>query len=257
MRLFLIRHGFSQANENPQNYIDLGDSKVPLTEEGWRQAFRAGAFLQTYMQKNNIILTPEKYRLWMSPYMRTRETMSGIMQGAGDLFAGKKARAHDALIEQDFGLFSGPWDLPGWRNSVPVLIEHYERARKQDPYHARPTNGESPADVRRRLAEFKGTLFRDIAEGVENGFAVTHGVTLRALAMSMLHIDPLQYKNFPNPQNTAIYVIEGDKKNDYTFTQIYDGEKEVSIDWGAILKIHEAYMPLMPAHILQSLKPAP
>ena len=76
----------------------------------------------------------------------------------------------------------------------------------------------------------------------------THGVTLRTLAMAFMKIDPARYKDFDNPENASVYVIEGDGSTYYSFRQIYTGEtgQEVDIDWGKKLRAYEANLPEVP-----------
>lgn len=42
---------------------------------------------------------------------------------------------------------------------------------------------ESPFDVALRIKQFIGTLFRDIDEGKDTFFIVTHGTTIRAFIL--------------------------------------------------------------------------
>jgi broad specificity phosphatase PhoE len=101
-------------------------------------------------------------------------------------------------------------------------------------------------NVNHRFYQFIDALMRDRNHGVEDVFVVTHGVTLRTLAMAFLKIDPKYYPDFKNPQNCSLYLIEGDEKNRYSFMQIYNGETKmpVAIDWGKKLHAYEpAYLP--------------
>jgi len=246
MRIFLIRHGYSQGNENGDNYARLGDPNIQLTDTGWQQAIAAGRFLKDYFARNNITDDCDPC-LWMSPYERSRETASGIAHGAQGLFKAPP-RVEEALIEMDFGDFSSLHSEELRKKEMPLVSEFYDRARAFGKFYARPPRGESPFDVQRRVKPFIDTLWRDQAQGVDNHVCVTHGVTLRVLAMAFMHIDPKRYDEFPNPPNCGIYVIEGDRKSGYTFKQIYDGEtgQEVDINWGEKLKAGQAIVPPVP-----------
>ena len=74
MKLFLIRHGESMQNTKENYEVGLPDHKVYLSEKGKIQARNAGIFLRDYVKLQKIDLS--KATLWVSPYMRTRETKS-------------------------------------------------------------------------------------------------------------------------------------------------------------------------------------
>ena len=55
MRIFLIRHGESIQNTH-ENFENLPDHNIYLTEKGVKQADDCGKFLKEYCDKNNIDL---------------------------------------------------------------------------------------------------------------------------------------------------------------------------------------------------------
>lgn len=247
MRIFLIRHGFSEGNEDLSNYPKRGDPHIQLTDKGWQQAIAAGEFLKKYIKDNpGSSLRPP--RIWSSTFMRTRQTAAGVIYGADGALDAQDFHTSPLLVEQNFGLYSYLHEEKDRTVHLPMAFEFYNVAYDQDKYSARPPMGESPMDVQTRVFPFVGTLMRDKAQGVEDAVVVTHGVTLRALAMAFMKIDPAQYKNFKNPENCSIYLIEGGDGVYYTFRQIYNGEtgQEVSIDWGEKLKAHEYELPSVP-----------
>ena len=67
--LCLVRHGQSEGNVDPLKYIELTDSRVPLTEEGKRQARASAEKIKEAFQNSR-----QKLVFWVSPYTRTRET---------------------------------------------------------------------------------------------------------------------------------------------------------------------------------------
>ena len=98
MRVFLVRHGQSQANADWNTNKTVADHAIPLSEEGRKQPMAVGGFLSEWFE-NNLMLhggtaTMEvggqkhtfdgpvvipRIRLWHSPYRRTRETAQGIV----------------------------------------------------------------------------------------------------------------------------------------------------------------------------------
>lgn len=91
MRIFLVRHGMSQSNEDWSVNQRVADHAIALSEEGKRQAREAGAFLARYFAENLVLhqagslgdkataLLP-KIRIWNSPYLRTRQTRDEIVR---------------------------------------------------------------------------------------------------------------------------------------------------------------------------------
>jgi 2,3-bisphosphoglycerate-dependent phosphoglycerate mutase len=257
MRLFLIRHGYSAGNQDPANYAREGDPHVCLTDKGWEQAIAAGAFLKGWLARYPSKKPDEPLRLWSSTYKRTRETTAGLVYGLGGLIdpaCKDMVRVSSRLIEMDFGLFSQFHSEKERMDKMPIEAAFYNAARKRAKFYAQPPMGESPMDVLHRVEPFIGTLQRDRERGAQDVVVVTHGVTLRALAMAYLHIDPDKYDQFRNPENASIYMIEGDRDNGYVFKQIYNGEtgQEVDIDWGK--KLAGVKIPAVPP---QFRKPPP
>jgi len=248
MRIFLMRHGFSEGNENPENYIKRGDPQVHLTETGWQQAIAAGRFLKNYLAAHPGA-SPRTPRLWVSGYVRTRETAAGLIYGMDNMIPPSDCRVSSHLVEQDFGLFC---HVQGARREqhFPLINEFYRAARARNVYYARPPMGESPMDVQNRTAHLIGPLMADRAQhGVEDAVLVTHGVSLRVFAMAFLQIDPVRYTDFKLPENGSIYLIEGDHDTGWQFRQIYDGAamRPVNIDWGARLGAGKVELPPVPA----------
>ena len=249
MRIFLVRHGYSEGNEAQENYREKGDAQIELTDLGWEQAVAAGSFLRDYLDKNPGTKS-ELTRLWFSTLMRTRQTTAGLIEGSAGLLKSEHARPDSLLIEMDFGLFSHVGDKEEQEEHLPLHAEFWHNSRDRNKYYARPPMGESPHDVQHRTSTFIGRMMREKDNGIKDVVVVTHGVTLRALAMDFLKIDPEQYDDFDNPENCSIYMIEGDPENGqkYSFHQIYNGEtrQAVNIDWGKKLNIYQSLLPEVP-----------
>jgi 2,3-bisphosphoglycerate-dependent phosphoglycerate mutase len=85
MRVFLVRHGQSNANIDWSQNTKHADMCIKLTDEGKEQATAAGKFLKGYFEQSLMqqsadgrFMTVPKVRLWHSPYDRTRQTAQGI-----------------------------------------------------------------------------------------------------------------------------------------------------------------------------------
>ena len=71
-RIILVRHGESQGNVNRSLYTTTPDSQVQLTARGFEQGLAAGEQLRG-------IVGDESVSFLYSPYMRTRQTLLGIL----------------------------------------------------------------------------------------------------------------------------------------------------------------------------------
>ena len=89
MRLYVARHG--QTRWNLENRV-CGRTDLPLTEEGWRQAWLLAE--RTKDLKIDMIIA--------SPMLRARQTA----EPAADMH-GLEILVDDRLIEQDYGIYEG------------------------------------------------------------------------------------------------------------------------------------------------------
>lgn len=99
-RIFLIRHGESEGNIDPNVYAVKPDNKIELTELGMQQADEAG-------KKLKQIIGDETVCFFISPYKRSVQTFEMIAKH----FGGKENvyfKEDPRLREQDFGNFQDP-----------------------------------------------------------------------------------------------------------------------------------------------------
>ena len=116
-RIFLIRHGQSQANADSSLYEHTPDYALRLTTLGKEQAFNAGLKLKEIIS-NNIYVSPmygEHSRplnhllttmFYVSPYYRARETYYGVIKGLSTPAQGFENpiyREEPRIREQEFG----------------------------------------------------------------------------------------------------------------------------------------------------------
>lgn len=224
MRILLVRHGESEGNVDIGAYIEKGDSNVSLTEQGWRQAAGAGAFLKEYYTEKGESAWPV---LFVSPYQRTRETLSGIVHGMDGCFScSPRPFADWRLTEKFFGaasLLERPIEgmNPDVVATIKSLIEH---TYKNDRHSARNFLGDSTKDTQAWVKGFiDGTLRRDIEAGKDNFLIVAHGAVIQAFIMSFMHIDIRDKDKIGNPHNCDVIEISGSSKN-WKVTKLYDGQ---------------------------------
>lgn len=219
MKIFLIRHGESMQNTRENFDIKLPDHKVYLTEEGEKQADLAGKFLEGFVLEKNIDIS--NATLWVSPFTRTRQTAKIINNHLNI----KDVKEDITLIEQRYGLFSDN-PIEECRKRFPEQFELYDRYYQNDgKFYAKLPQGESPYDVALRMKQFIETIFRDLNEGKDTLFIISHGTTIRAFLLNWFHYSPEWFNAEPNMKNCAIRYIE--KSNDISTDNnyIYGGEK--------------------------------
>ena len=219
MKIFLIRHGESMQNTGENFDIKLPDHKVYLTKEGENQADLAGKFLKEFTLENNIDIS--NATLWVSPFTRTRQTAKIINNHLNI----KDVKEDITLIEQRYGLFSDN-PIEECRKRFPEQFELYDRYYQNDgKFYAKLPQGESPYDVALRMKQFIETIFRDLNEGKDTLFIVSHGTTIRAFLLNWFHYSPEWFNAEPNMENCAIRYIEKINGISTDNNYIYGSEK--------------------------------
>ena len=185
MWIKLVRHGQSLANVGNLTAQDVGDSNIALTELGHAQAEAAGRELGREFLDDALI--------YCSPYRRTRQTLDGLLRGAG-LSERPPVLEDPRLREVEHGYYdyeSQQWDraMHGW-------------------FYYRFRGGESPADCFDRVSTFLETMMRQVQrKQCERILIVTHGLTIRCFVMRFLHLSVEQFEALANPGNAAIVTI--------------------------------------------------
>jgi len=212
-RIFLVRHGESLGNINRDIHRQLPDHAIGLSDKGREQARQAAKKIEDYLAACRDIPTKPMFRLWTSPYRRTRETADEIQRST--YIVGDR-KEHILLCEQQFGLFDGipEEDLPKLFPNEYTFYDKCERFGGR--FWARMPLGESRFDVATRVHQCFGTFLRDRDKyGVYDIIVVCHGVTLRAFVMMWCHLTPEWFEAEPNPPNAAVRLIEDGEDKGY------------------------------------------
>ena len=200
MIIKLVRHGQSEMNldNNRENSHLVGDHTIRLTKYGQEQSRRVG---ETIGQ--DFIIGSLIYR---SPYLRARETLDHILEGAGVFDDTVKIYEDPRLREVDHG--------------YDVRKPQEELRQKYGWFYYRFKGGESPADCYDRICTFLESMTRQVKKRKpENVLIVTHGFTIRCFVMRFLHLTVEEYEKIKNPKNCDIVIIEKiEKDRDYQFT---------------------------------------
>lgn len=199
VNIFLVRHGESEGNIDPQRYKTVPDFAIPLTQNGHEQSNQSSKFLREYLEKfvphRNVPHFKHECRLWVSPYVRSRETALHFEKDCEDFIGSRKE--HMLLCEQQFGLFDG-YTTKEQKDNYPEEYAHFKRCLDfEGRFWARFPLGESQFDVAQRIYQFINTLKHD-SQGIRNVIVVAHGIALRIFTMlwmghpyEWVHTNPL------------------------------------------------------------------
>lgn len=243
MRIFVIRHGESQANIDSNIYKNIADHDIALSSRGKEQAEEAGYILKKFIDQNppkppasNMMAqqimgsllnfagqqghdfakmqqSMFKARLWNSPYRRTRETAEII----GKIIEPhiKDTKEDVLLCEQQFGMFDG-MSVEEQANIFPQESKCLERQKKSNgKFWARFPMGESPFDTAVRIRMFFGTLKRDEENGITDHIVICHGTVLKLFTMMWMHHKYEWFDAEECPGNCAIRLIDNNDQGSY------------------------------------------
>jgi len=221
LRIFLVRHGQSEANLDKSVNARLPDHKIDLSPEGHRQAAAVGDYLARTLEGSRHL------RILCSPYTRARQTSASIEQALAAAAVKFDKREAIELRELQFGLFDGiaDEDLP---KLFPREYEHYEKHKRfEGEFFAPMPLGESRCHVADRVKGVFGTILRDASADrpnpVTDFVVVSHGVTIRCFRMQWMHYTWEWYEREKNPQNCSAQLIEGRGGGGYTDRLVFDG----------------------------------
>jgi len=257
-RIILIRHGESLGNVDERAYVTTADWRIPLTTRGREQARTAGRkvasnlaccsgdqqqqqqnddddemITTTRMTTTTTTTTTGKVFFYVSPYLRTRQTLREILREVDhECIVG--IREDPRIAEQQFGNFQSH-----------NLIQD-NKAQRSDFgrfFYRFPDGGESGFDVYNRVSGFIGTMQRDSYD-VLNGWSqtnndgssssssggassslsscskeeedeegmticvITHGLAMRLFLMRWFQYTVHEFERSYNPTNGRVVVLE-------------------------------------------------
>jgi len=211
LRLVFVRHGESEANVNRTITSTVPDHMLHLTALGRQQALDAGVRLRE-------LVAAESVKFTCSPYVRTRETLNGILQAWGDMDKAPSVREEVRIREQEYGNFDHP----------DIRTLHKEK-RKFGAFYYRFPAGESPADCYDRASLFLESMYRSWSDSTSvNQVIVCHGLMILVLLMRLLRLPIDEFDNFDSLKNCEFVVLERppeDAKYHISFTWAPGQEK--------------------------------
>lgn len=239
VRILLVRHGESDGNAHPDNHALNGDWPLSLTETGWKQAEGTGRlFLRDYYQSS---ATSEWPMIYVSPLLRTQQSLRGILHGMGDVFDGKpEIRQSAFLIEKFFGLTALLKYLSEHPNDkvdpkvISSLIYISREVYRTDPVMSRNMNGESIMDSFQRATHFiNEEIYRAIQNKKRDFLIVTHGAKIQAIAANLGNVPIASLQKIgepPNrpPNNMDVIEITGEPHH-WGITKVWDGVDQTRV----------------------------
>ena len=211
MEIILVRHGQSEGNlkKGDINKVDPqqdGDYSLNLTPLGETQAENEGREIGADFIRDALI--------YCSPYYRTQQTLTGIIQGAGIKSKDELVIYEDPrLREVEHGFYQTTEDV---KNQKDIMREEHGY------FYYRYKGGESPADCFDRVATFLESMRRQMErKNKDKVLIISHGLTIRCFIMRFLHLTVEQFDTMRNPDNCAqvrITNIENIKEEQLLFS---------------------------------------
>lgn len=178
--------------------IPMSDYNTPLTKIGFEQAEKVGKNLKEHIEFPDAI--------YVSPYLRTRQTLESIKKEWPELKE-IKTISEERIREQEHGLSTvfNDWRIYNVMNPLQGLLYKLE-----GEYEYRFLNGESKSDVRDRVRDFLGTIVRERAN--ENVLVISHHLTILSFRANLEHWDREQFiysDKKETPINCGVTVYRG------------------------------------------------
>jgi broad specificity phosphatase PhoE len=197
MIIKLIRHALSKQNTGEMNATQVGDCNIPLTSDGEAQSFQLGRELGWKFISGAII--------YISPYLRVRQTAMGIIQGSNPRLADGGVRNIVRNIYEDLRLREVEFGFG--KEAGEIAKERVDRMIHGSMFY-RYNGGESPADCFDRMCSFIESMWRQIErKKATRVLIVSHGMAIRCFVTRFLHLRVEQFDTMHNPHNCDVITI--------------------------------------------------
>lgn len=190
----LVRHGESEANIGKVTSQEVGDHEISLSDLGFEQGRAVGRTIGREFLAGALV--------YSSPYRRTRQTLTAILEGAGE---GGSDLRKDVL-----DVYEDP-RLREVEHGYDPIPPQEDLRKRHGWFYYRFRGGESPADCYDRTSSFLESMMRQYErKRTERILIVTHGLMIRCFVMRFLHLSVEEFDALANPANCAIVTL-GDK----------------------------------------------
>lgn len=197
-KLYLIRHGKSEANENYDVLWKTKDSDIELINEGYLDAIEAGKNLKSILKANtgNEIGNNEPFFI-VSPWTRAYQTyqvIATVLNIPLEPLIDENVREHDMNLTNN---------IENWNKFLDYKNEKWNTEKYMNvKFHG----GESLHDVRERAKYFLGFAEELLyGLGYNNIVVVSHGQFIK---MALSEIDKKDPKDIVHPENGEVIVRE-------------------------------------------------
>lgn len=208
MKIYIIRHGESQATRDPTLFARMDPRLVPLTQWGYEQAIETGKALKK-LYEDDPKLKARKLRVYYSPHLRIVQSKDGFLKGS-DGTRISHLEETSLLREREHGIFHG-LSTEKQRDLAPEIFYKLHNGSALERYITPMPEGESVRDVQHRMKDFLEKMKREIAPN-EDVVIITHGGNCRALADNLTQYETTWLCDFIPPGTGDI--IEVNKPGD-------------------------------------------
>ena len=178
---WLIRHGESLGNIDPETYYKMPDHLIPLTMDGINQSLEMGKRLNSHFLKFKKIFF---ITIWYSPYLRTVQTKDMILSQI-DKNIDVELKECPLIYEREWG-------------ELRELINDKENKDKYFNFYFRPNGGESFLDLYKRVVSFHQEV---ILNESRFNVVISHGEFLKCFLMKLKNISVKDFNSIENFKN--------------------------------------------------------
>lgn len=177
--LYIVRHGQSEGQLDPNKYKTIGDTDLQLTPEGHVQAIQAAKIIVTEFKA-----AQKEVLVYHSNSVRARQTAEHIHEALENANVPTLISSDPRINKQSFGIFDGLFTKEERRAAAQALYDQFDKMEQMvGAQYARPPQGESVEDVYRRAASF--IKERASEKNKENIIVVTHGLVAECLTTAV------------------------------------------------------------------------
>ena len=211
MRIYIIRHGQSEANLDESLHKSVRDEDIKLTQQGQVQAMKTGDWLGGHFAKLRQGDAPQKIRVFSSPFERVRHTRELIMRGVTDKGAEVEIMVPDInLREKSHGVYAG-YSEEELRASFSAEYDYYSgemKAGGERLYKVRPPGGDSYEDIEHNVDKVIPAIRAAEADGVTDLVIVAHSRSNRVLIKQLTGKSVEEFFKDPSQPNASVRMLE-------------------------------------------------
>lgn len=206
IRIFIIRHGLSESNENNKIKLKKADRDIELTFVGILESLSAGSFL-----KKNYYINNMNSVIFSSPYKRAFETATNINKSLNI-----QIKKNDKIVNRNSGLFSGLSKKERFIKYPNEAEWFYKNKEWKNDFFIKEPMGESPSEVAIRFNVFWNDVENYYIKKnnyLENIFLVSHSTTNMVMTKELLGESSEWFSNQKEPDNASIRLLLLNKTN--------------------------------------------